>query len=141
VDTPSGEDAEKSTTYNLSIFSSRANSEGAEVVAISHKDSSPSTRELWSDIDKLDDLPCKDTSIVHARNALIHGKRLAASIDNASKHSRHEGGEDSLTDVARTSNVRSKRHEGGSARREATRILSAAPGAITPRMWRSFVDR
>jgi hypothetical protein len=61
-------------------------------------------------------------------------KRSAASIENASKRSRHEGGEDSLTDVVGTSNVRSKRREGGSMRREATQILSAAPGAISSRM-------
>jgi hypothetical protein len=125
----------------LSIFSSGANFEAAEVVAATCKDSSPSIGELWPDIDKLDDPPCKDSSIVHARNALIREKRLAVSIGNTSKCSRHEGDKDSLTDVAGTSNIRSKRHKGGSARRDVVWILFAAPGAISPRMQRSFVDR
>jgi hypothetical protein len=64
VDTPNGEATEKSSSYNLSSFSSGANSEGAEVVAATREDSSPSIRELWTDIDKLDDPPYKDTSVV-----------------------------------------------------------------------------
>jgi hypothetical protein len=90
-----------------------SNSEGAEVVAATREDSSPSIMELWPDIDKLDDPPREDTFVAHAHNALIRGKRSAASIENASKRSRHEG---------------------GSMRREATQILSAAPGAISSRM-------
>jgi hypothetical protein len=54
VDRPSSEAAEKSSSYNLSIFSSGANSEGAEIVAATREDSSPSIGELWPDIDVLD---------------------------------------------------------------------------------------
>jgi hypothetical protein len=141
VDTPSGDVAEKSSSYNLSIFSSRANSEGAEVVTATREDSSPSIGELWPNIDKLDDPLCKGTSVVHARNALICGKRLAASIGNTSKHSRRKGNKDSLTHITGTSNMRSKRHEGGFAKSGIAWIFSAAPGAISPCMRRSFVDR
>jgi hypothetical protein len=63
------------------------------------------------------------------------------SIENTSKRYRCEGEKDLLTDVAGTSSIRSKRCEGGSTRREAVWILSTAPGAISPRMRRSFVDR
>jgi hypothetical protein len=63
------------------------------------------------------------------------------SIGNTSKHSRREGNTDSLTDVAGTSNIRTKWHDGGSARRDAMQILSVAPGAISPHMRRSFVHR
>jgi hypothetical protein len=76
----------------------------------------------------------EDTSVVHARDGSVCWKRLAVSIENASKRSRCEGKKDSLTDVAGMSNIRSKRRRGNSARREATRILSAAPGAISPHM-------
>jgi hypothetical protein len=141
VDTPSGEADKKSSSYNLSIFSSGANSKGAEVIASTYEDSSPSIRDVWPNIDKLDDLAREDTSVVHARNALVHGKRSATSIENASKRSRREGKKDSLTDVAGTSNIRSKRHRGSSTRREAARIMFAAPGVISPCMRRSFVDR
>jgi hypothetical protein len=85
VDTPSDDAAQKSSSYNLSIFSSGTNSEGVEVVAATREDSSPSIGELWPDIDELDDPPCKDTSVVHARNASIHRKRSSASIGNTSK--------------------------------------------------------
>jgi hypothetical protein len=69
------------------------------------EDSSLSIRELWPDIDKLDDLPCEGTSVVHACNASIRGKRSVALIGNTSKCSRHEGNKDSLTDIAGTSNI------------------------------------
>jgi hypothetical protein len=74
VGTPIGEAAEISSSHNLSIFSYRADSEGAEVVMATHEDSSPSVRELWPDIDKLDTPSCEGTSVVHARNALTRGK-------------------------------------------------------------------
>jgi hypothetical protein len=141
VDTPSGEAVEKSSSYNLSIFSSGADTEGGEVVMAMREDSSPSVGELWPDIDKLDNPSRKDTSVVCARNATIHGERSAASIKNANKRSMHGGNRDSLPDIAGTSDLRSKGHEGESVRWEATRILSAAPGAISPRMRMSFVDR
>jgi hypothetical protein len=141
VGTPSGEAAKKSDSYNLSIFSSGANSEGAEVVAATREESSPSIGELRPDIDNLDDPPCEDTSVVRVRDASIRGKRSAVSIKNTSKRSRWEGNKGSLTDVVGTSSIRSRNFEGGSVRRDAAQILSAAPGAISPRMRRSFVDR
>jgi hypothetical protein len=120
VDTPSGEAVEKSSSYKLSIFSSGADSEGAEVITAMREDSSPSVGELWPNIDTLDNPSHEDTSVVHARNASIHGKRSAAPIQNTNKLSRREGNRDSLMDLAR--------------------ILSAAPGAISPCMQRSFED-
>jgi hypothetical protein len=42
VDMPSGEVAEKSSSYDLSIFSSGANSQGAEIVAAASGGSSTS---------------------------------------------------------------------------------------------------
>jgi hypothetical protein len=77
VDTPSGEGAEKSSSYNVH-FSSWANSKGAKVIEAICEDSSPSIMELWPDIDKLDDPPREGTFVVHACNA------LATSIENAS---------------------------------------------------------
>jgi hypothetical protein len=141
VDTSSGEAVEKSSSYNLPIFSFGAYSEGAEVVTVTREDSSPSVKELWLDIDKLDDPPCEDTSVVRAHNASICGKRSAAPFEDANKLSMREGKRDSLPDVAGTSDFRSKGREDRSMRKEAARILSATPDAISPRMRRSFVDR
>jgi hypothetical protein len=132
VDMPSDEAAKNSSSYNLSIFSSGTNSEGAMVTVATREDSSPSVGELWPDIDELDNPLCKDTSVAHARNALIHREVSTTPVENTNEHSRVEGNRDSLTDVAGTSDFRSTRHEGRSTRREATQILSAAPGAISP---------
>jgi hypothetical protein len=122
-------------------FFSGADSKGAEVVTATREGSSPSVGELWLGIEKLDNPSREDTSIVCVCNALIHGKRSAALIKDTNKHSRRDGNRGSLTDVAGTSDFRSKRRRCGSARRKAARILSAALGAISPRMRRSFVDR
>jgi hypothetical protein len=46
VDTPSGKVAEKSSSYGLSIFSSRVDPEGAEIVAVESEGSSLSIGEL-----------------------------------------------------------------------------------------------
>jgi hypothetical protein len=86
-------------------------------------DSSPSVVELWPDIDKLDNPSCRDTSIVHTCDATIHGKRSDAPVEDADRCSGHEGKWDSLSNVAETSDFRSKGCVGGSARKDATWIL------------------
>jgi hypothetical protein len=141
VDTPSSEAIEKSSSYILSIFSSRADSRGAEVVMAVHEDSSPSVMKLLPDIDKLDNPSCGDTSVMRARDTMIHGKRSDAHIEGTDKRSRREGKHDSLSDAAGTSDFRSEGCVGGSARKDVEQILPTAPGAISPHMQRSFVDR
>jgi hypothetical protein len=116
------------------MFSSGTDSKGAEVVTAMHEDSSPSVEELWPDIDELDNPSCGDTSVVHARDTAIHGERSDAPIEDANKCSRCEGKQDSLSDIAGTSDFRSNGCVGGSTRKDSARILSAAPGAISPRM-------
>jgi hypothetical protein len=123
------------------FFSSRADSRGAEVVMATCDDSSPSVVELWPDIDKLDNPSCRDTSIVRTCDTTIHGKRSDTPVEDADRCSGHEDKRDSLSDVARTSDFTSKGCIGGSTRKDTTRILSAAPGAISPRMQRSLLDR
>jgi hypothetical protein len=105
------------------------------------EDSSPSVRELWPNIDALDNPSREDISVLCVHNASIRGKRSAVPIGNTNKCSRREGNRDSLIDAAGTYDFRSTRHEGGSVRREAAWILSAAPSAISSCMRRSFVDR
>jgi hypothetical protein len=141
VDTPSGESVEKSSSYNLSIFSSGADSRGAEVVTAMCDDSSLSVVELWPDIDKLDNPYFGDISIVRTRDTTIHGIRSDTLIEDVDRCSGREGKHDSLSDVARTSDFRSKGCVGGSTRKDTTRILSAAPGAISSRMEMSLLYR
>jgi hypothetical protein len=59
----------------------------------------------------------------------------------AGRQSWRKGDKALFEDIPRMSNVKSKSHGGSSAKKEPARILSAAPGAISPRMRRSFVDR
>jgi hypothetical protein len=134
LNTPSGKAVEKSSFYNLSIFSSRDDSRGAEVVTAICDDSSPNIVELWPDIGKLDNPSCGDTSVVRMRDATIHGKRSDALVEDADRCFGHEGKHDSLSDVAGTYDIRSKGCVGWSARTDAAWILSAALGAISPRM-------
>jgi hypothetical protein len=65
VDTPSGKVAEMSSSYDLSIFSSRADPKCVKIVEVVSGGSSLSIGELWPDIDKLDEIRHEDTSIVH----------------------------------------------------------------------------
>jgi hypothetical protein len=141
VDTPSGEVAEKSSSYDMSIFSSRVNPECVEIVAVASRGPSPSIGELWPDIDKLYKIRREDTSVVHTRDVLVHGRKLIASVEKAGRRSRCKGNKALLKDVPGLSNIRSKGHESGFAKREAALILFAAPGAISPCMRRSFVER
>jgi hypothetical protein len=108
-------------------------------------DSSPSIGELWPNIDKLDEIRREDTSVVHTRDVSVRGRRTTVLADKphvkVGRRSRHEGNKALLEDVPKTSNVKSKSHGGSFAKKEAMRILSVAPGAISPCMQRSFVDR
>jgi hypothetical protein len=65
VDTASGEVTEKSSSYDLCIFSSGADSQGDEIVVVASRYYSPSIGELWPDIDNLEKIRCEDTSVVH----------------------------------------------------------------------------
>jgi hypothetical protein len=56
VDTPSGEVAKMSSSYDLSLFSSGADTECAEIVEVAFGGLSLSIGELWPDIDKLDEI-------------------------------------------------------------------------------------
>jgi hypothetical protein len=116
VDTPSGEVAEKSSSYDLPIFSSGADPKFAEVVP---EGSSPSIRELWPDIDKLDKIQCEDTSVLHTCDVTISGRNVMASAEKADRRSRRSGYKALLSDAPRPSNIESKGRVSGSVRREA----------------------
>jgi hypothetical protein len=87
VDTASGEIAKKSSSYNLFIFSYGANSQGLEIIMATSGDSSLSNGELWPDIDKLDEVPCEDTSVMPVCDALGLRKWSTASVENATGRS------------------------------------------------------
>jgi hypothetical protein len=140
VDTPSDEVAEKSSSYDLSSFSSGGNSQGAKIIAAAPGDSSMSIGELCPDIDKLDEIPREATSIMCIPDILIRG-RLSVSAENASGCYGREGKHALLKDSPGSSKMKSKIHGGCSTKREAAWILSAILGATSMNMRRSFLDR
>jgi hypothetical protein len=136
LDTPSDEVIEISSSYDLSVFSSGANSPHAEGVGATPAGSRPSIRELWSNIDKLDEINHEDTSVVHIRELVLRDSESLVLTKKTNKRARRRGGEALQSDAPGPSSAVSKGRGKG-----ASQILSAAPEAISPCMWRSFVDR
>jgi hypothetical protein len=141
VDTPNGEVAEMSSSYDLFIFSSGADPDCAQIVEVASGGLSPSIGELWPDIDKLHEMHREDTSVVCTHDVSLHGTKSIASTNKDDRHSMPSGNKALLNDAPGPSNIKSKGHGSSFAKRKATQILSAAPGSISPRMRRSFVDR
>jgi hypothetical protein len=87
----SGEVAENQVLMICPFFSSGANSQGVEIVAVASRGSSLSIGELWPDIDKLDELRHEDTSVVHTHDVSVCGRRSTTSAEKAGRCSRREG--------------------------------------------------
>jgi hypothetical protein len=141
VDTPSGEVAKISSSYNLPIFYSRADPQRAESVEVAPEGSSPSIGVLWPQIDKLDEIQREDTSVVHTHEVAHHDRKSLASAKKIDKRSKRSGKGALLSDAPGPSNIMSKGCGKGLAKKNVAPILSTVPGAISPRMRRSFVDR
>jgi hypothetical protein len=139
---PSGEVVEVSSSCDLSIFSSGADPQRDEGVGVTHEGlSSMSIRELWPDIDKLDEIDGGDTSAVNIAEVTLHEKKSLASIKKANKHARRGGKGALLNNAPRPSNVLQKGHRMGFANEKLAQILSNALGAVSLRMRRPFVDK
>jgi hypothetical protein len=123
----------------LSIFSTRANSECAEVIAVSYGNSSPSIRELVRH--RIDKVRHEGTSVAPTHDVLVSGRRSTASAKRAGGRSRRKSKRALMRDTSGMSDIASISHGGNSAKKEALRILSAALGAISPCMRNTFVDR
>jgi hypothetical protein len=91
LDTPSGEAVEISSSYDLSIFSPGAGSPHAEGVGATPAWSSPSIRELWPDIDKLDEINCEDTFAVHIHEVALCDSECLALTKKTNKRARRRG--------------------------------------------------
>jgi hypothetical protein len=132
VDTPSGKVPEKSSSYDMSVFSSGADPKCAEVAKVASEVSSPSIGELWPDIDKLDEIQREDAFVVHTHVVLVHGRNVIASAEKADWCSRRSGDKALLSDAPEPSNIKSKGHICSSVRTKVVRILSTTLGAISP---------
>jgi hypothetical protein len=72
---------------------------------------------------------------------VLRQKKSWASVEKTNKHARCRSKGALLNVSPGPSNILPKGRGKGSAKEKATQILSGAPGAISPHMRRSFVDR
>jgi hypothetical protein len=101
--------------------------------------------ELWVEMDMMDSISCRGTS---ARNVprSTHRERMSVPLfPTTGKHTSHPDKGALLDDTPGPSNTPSRGRRRGrgkySVKNKAAQILSAAPGDISLRMRRSFVDR
>jgi hypothetical protein len=85
LDTPSGEVVEISSSYDLSVFSPGDGSPHAEGVGATPAGSSSCIRELWPDIDKLDEINREDTSAIHIREVGLRDSESLALTKKTNK--------------------------------------------------------
>jgi hypothetical protein len=142
LSTASVEVIEISSSYELSIFSSRAGSQSDEgAVAAPDKSSSDSIGEFWPDINKLDEINCAGTSVIGLSGGALHEWRSAPLVPGMSESTKPATKRASLDNAPGLSTVLPRGYCGGFARNKATWIMSTASEAVSPRMRRSFVDR
>jgi hypothetical protein len=103
--------------------------------------SSASIGELWLDVDKLDGAAQEGASMWSYRQSLPPGPSSGRSNRGTEDDAMHATGRALLDDALRPSFALPRGYGGGSVRNKAMRILSDAPGVVSPCMRRSFVDR
>jgi hypothetical protein len=112
VDTPNGEAAKTSSSYNLSIFSSGAECQCAKV-------SSPSIGELWLDIDKLDEVNREGASAAHNSGVVSHDKALLTLVEKTCTRSKRRRKIALLSDAPEPCKVKCKGHRKNSSKKKA----------------------
>jgi hypothetical protein len=141
LDTPSGE-VEVCSSYDLSIFSLKTDAQLSEGGGSTHEGSSSvSIGELWVEMDMMDAISHRGTSTRNIPRSAHHERRSVPLVLTTGECTSHIDKGALLEDTPRPSNTLSRGHGKYSTKNKATQILSAAPGAISPRMRRSFVDR
>jgi hypothetical protein len=141
LDTPSVEVIKISSSCDLSIFSSRANSQPDEGTgAMPERSLSASIGELWPDIDKLDEINRAGASIRSLPGGVLHDRRSMSSVIGTNNNVKPEARGALQDDVPGPSTAPPRGYGGDSARNKAVQILSTALGAVSPCMRRSFVD-
>jgi hypothetical protein len=143
LDTPSIRVIKISSSCDLSTFSLKANSrrdKGAG--AMPEESSSPSIGELWPDINKLDEINHGGNSVESLLGGVLHGQSSLPSVVRTNKNAKPAAKRVMVDDAPRPLTTLPGGGCGqGSARNNVAWILSVAPGAISPRMRRPFVDR
>jgi hypothetical protein len=142
LDTPSAGVIEISSSCDLFIFPSIADPHRAEG-GRGAPEGSPSTSigELWPDIDKLDEINHEATFVEDLPGGALRERGSSLSVERVNKRVCPVNKRTLMDDALGPSFVLPRGCGRGSVRNKAARNLSAAAGAISPGMWRSFVDR
>jgi hypothetical protein len=142
LDTPSSGIIKISSSCDLPKSSLKADSRRSKGAGAAPEMSpSASIRDLWPDIDKLDEINSGDASIENVPGNVIHGQRLMPSVVRTNENVRHVVKRIVVNDAPRRSNAPPGGRGRGSAKKKATLILFTAPKDISPRMQRSFINR
>jgi hypothetical protein len=142
LDTPSVEVIKISSSCDLSIFSSRANSQRDEGTgAMPERSLSASIGELWPDIDKLDEINSGRASIENVPGNVLHDQSSMPLVVRTNENVRLVVKRTMVDDAPGQSTTLLGGRGRGSTKKKVTWILSTAPKAISPRMRRSFIDR
>jgi hypothetical protein len=96
--------------------------------------------ELWPDIDKLYEINCEGASMVSLPGGALRHQSSLPSVVRINKKVKPATKRALVDDALGSSSAPPRGRGRGSTRNKAAWILSATPGAISPRMRRSFVD-
>jgi hypothetical protein len=143
LDAPSREAIEiYSGSYNILIFSLKASSQRDEGVGAAPRgSSSASIGKLWPDIDEFDEISREGTSGKGHHGGVLLERGSVPFIMGMGSGATPVAGRASINDTPVPSSAPPRGHGRGSTRNRAARILSDAPRAVSPHMWRSFIDR
>jgi hypothetical protein len=142
LDTPSAKVIEIPSSCDLSIFPLKDDPHRTEGGGGAPEgSSSASIRELWPDIDKLDEINCEAPFVGDLLGGALHERSSSSSVARVNECASPRNKRALMDDAPGPSSTLPRGHGRGSSTNKAMQILSAAPGAISPRMRRSFVDR
>jgi hypothetical protein len=135
LDTPSSDIIKISSSCDLPKSSLKADSRRSKGAGAAPEMSpSASIRDLWPDIDKLDEINSGDASNENVPGNVIHGQSLMPSVVRTNENVRHVVKRIVVNDAPRRSNAPPGGRGRGSAKKKVALILFTAPKAISPRM-------
>jgi hypothetical protein len=144
LDMPSAVVVEISISCDLSIFPSQVDPHRAEGGRDAPEGSlSTSIGELWSDIDKLDEINCGTTFMMDLPGGAHRERHSSPSVARVNTRVSPTNKRALMDDAPRPSSAlpRGRGRGRGSVRKKVAQILVVATRAISPHMRRSFVDR
>jgi hypothetical protein len=142
LDTPSGEVVEVSSSCNLFVFSPKTDAQFTEGGGNTPEGSSSvSIGELWAEMDMMDEISHGGNSAGNVSRNAHHERRSLPLVEKTGERASRMDKGALLNDTPGPSNAQPRGRGRCSTKNKAVQILSATPGAISPRMRRSFVDR